>query len=367
MITKQLFLYVLLISMVILGGCYSSKCTAKETKLQSDEEIVALMEKVCNWQLEHRLETVGGKKGDNWWPSATFYTGVMALYETSGDEKYLNALIEILDKIEWKPAGRLRHADDHGVGQTYCDIYFIKKDPKMIAPLKETLDKVVADPKPGRVEWWWCDSLFMAPPTLTRLSVATGDKKYLDFMNTMFWDTHDFLYDKDEHLFYRDKSFFDRREKNGEKVFWSRGNGWVLAGTARVLQYMPEDYPDRPKYIQLFKDMAEKIASVQGEDGLWRPSLLDPESFPVGETSGTGFFTYAIAWGVNNGLLDKAKYQPVAEKRWKGLVGAVHESGKLGFVQKISNRPELIGKDDTEVYATGAFLLSGSEVVKFSN
>lgn len=365
MIAKQPFLCVLLLSMVVISGCSSNQYTAEEVKLQSDEEIVAVMKKVCDWQLEHRLETFGGKKGDNWWANGALYTGVMALYQTTGDEKYLNALIEIFDKVDWKPAERLRHADDHCVGQTYCDIYFIKKDPNMIAPLKETFDKLIADPKPGRVDWWWCDALFMAPPALARLSIATDDKKYLDFMNTMFWDTHDFLYDKQEHLFFRDESFFEKREKNDEKVFWSRGNGWVLAGTARVLQYMPEDYPDRPKYIQLFKEMAEKIASLQGEDGLWRASLLDPETFPVGETSGTGFYTYAIAWGVNNGILDKAKYQSIAEKGWNGLLTAVQSSGKLGYVQKVSNRPELIGKDDTEVYATGGFLLSGSEVIKF--
>ena len=57
--------------------------------------------------------------------------------------------------------------------------------------------------------------------------------------------------------------------------------------------------------------MAEKIKTLQPADGLWRTSLLSPESFDHGEVSGSGFFTFALAWGINNGFLNKASYTPV--------------------------------------------------------
>ena len=45
-----------------------------------------------------------------------------------------------------------------------------------------------------------------------RLSVATGDRKYLDFMNERWWRTSDHLYDKQEHLYYRDDRYVTKRE-----------------------------------------------------------------------------------------------------------------------------------------------------------
>lgn len=185
-------------------------------------------------------------------------------------------------------------------------------------------------------------------------------------MDRLWWKTTDYLYDKEEHLYYRDSRFFGQREANGKKVFWSRGNGWVLAGLARVLQFLPEDYPERQRFLDLFQEMAQKISSLQGNDGYWRTSLLDPGNWPMPETSGTGFFTYALAWGVNQNLLDRASYEPAVLKGWSALIHSVQPSGMLGYVQRVSNRPGETGPDRSEVYGVGAFLLAGSEVYRMA-
>ena len=230
---------------------------------------------------------------------------------------------------------------------------------------------MIAEPRRGRQEWWWCDALFMAPPVLARLSVSTQDRRYLDFMNTLWWDTTAFLYDKECHLFFRDKNYIIQpdgagpREKNGQKIFWSRGNRWAMAGLVRVLQFMPDDYPERQKFIQLFKEMAEAVFKLQHADGLWRASLLDPDNFPARESSGSALFCYAIAWGINNGILDRDTYFPVVEKAWQGLVGCVDEAGMLGWVQLPGDGARAVNKNDTMEYGTGAFLLAGSEIIKF--
>lgn len=162
----------------------------------------------------------------------------------------------------------------------------------MIAPLREKFDVILANPSKtqsleyakredpkARENWAWCDSLFMGPPTWVRLYAATDDSRYLDFAVTNWWRTTDFLYDKDEHLFFRDSTFFKKREANGKKVFWSRGNGWVVGGLVRVLQYLPTNHPEPPRFEQLFKDMAGQILACQQTDGLWRASLLDLENY----------------------------------------------------------------------------------------
>jgi unsaturated rhamnogalacturonyl hydrolase len=357
-------LSVVLFNLMLVILFYSTNAQNKNDLLAKNQ-IIANMRKVCEWQLENPVSF--NSKNENDWARAAFYTGVMAMHRTTQDKKYLDVATAWANSFDWKLAKRFRHADDHAKGQIYLEIYEIKKDPRMIEDIKNTFDSLMLDPKPGREEWWWCDALFMAPPVLTRLYQATSEEKYLAFLNTMFWDTHAFLYDKDEHLFYRDQSYFNKKTPSGKKTFWARGNGWVLAGTARVLQYLPKDNPDYNKYVNLFKEMSASVAKLQNQkDGLWRPSLLDENEVPHPETSGSAFFCYAMAWGVNNGILDKKEYLSVIEKSWSGLNGYVTPEGKLQWVQPIGASPDKVTIDNYQEYGSGAFLLAGSEICKLS-
>lgn len=334
----------------------------RKSKTFDQAYITSQMRKVCDWQLANPVSF--NAKNENDWARAAFYAGVMSTYTTLNDEKYLNAATNWSESFNWMLANRLRHADDHAKGQTYLEIYAIRKDPRMIADIRSTFDSLIADPRPGREDWWWCDALFMAPPVLAKLAAATGDPRYLEFMHTMFWDTHAFLYDREEHLFYRDKSYFEKRTPSGKKTFWSRGNGWVMGGTVRVLQVLPKDNPYYQKYVDLFREMAAKVKSIQGADGLWRPSLLDANEVPHPETSGSAFFCYALAWGINNGILDKNEYLPVVRKAWAGLNQHVTSEGRLQWVQPIGASPDSVTADNYQEYGSGAFLLAGSEMYK---
>lgn len=330
--------------------------------IYSRKNIATVMDKVYEWQISHPVEI--NDKNNNLWARAAFYTGIMAAYSTTHREKYFQQAMRWAEGREWKLGERPRHADDQSPGQTYLEIYLLKKDPMMIAHTKATLDAMLNDPKPGREDWWWCDALFMAPPVLARLSAATGDKRYIDFMSTMWWDTTDFLFDQEAKLYYRDKNYIGKLNANGKKIFWARGNGWVMAGTVRILQYLPKNNQDRQRYVTLLRTMAASVSRLQGEDGLWRPSLLDPQEVTVPETSSSGFFCYALAWGINHGFLDRQTYLPIAKKAWQGLIGAVHPDGKLGNVQAIGASPAKLTSDDNQEYGSGAFLLAGSEMYK---
>lgn len=335
------------------------------------DSVTSIMRQVADWQIND-WTTRGFKKPKYNWTYGAAYTGIFELGKISGDKKYFDFLIGVGNDLNWNTGARRFFADDYCVAQTYSNLYMLYKDPKMIAPFKALADSIIARPHTESLslknrgimdrEWAWCDALFMGPTSLSYLATATGEQKYLDIANKLWWKTTDFLYDKDEHLYFRDESYFEKREKNGKKMFWSRGNGWVMGGLVRVLSNMPKNYPDRPKYIKLYKEMAKKLASIQQPDGSWHSSLLDPESYPVKETSGTGFYTYALLWGLNNGILKDKKYRPVIERSWKALTSSVHPNGMLGFVQPVGAAPDKVDANSTETYGPGAFLLAGSEL-----
>ena len=365
---KHTFLFLLVI-MLVGANVFSKNKTDKDFR---PKQIKKAMITSATWQLAN-------PKHDLWdWTNGAFYAGISEAYKTTGNKKYLDGMIKMGEATQWKPGPRLQHADDIAICQTYIDAFRIKKDPSMIQPFIDNMDKFLVTPCPikgiEQITWWWCDALFMAPPALVKLSMTTGNKKYMNKSDELFHECYDLLYDKEEHLFARDLGYVitdkptDRHEANGKKIFWSRGNGWVMGGLVLILNELPKDYTERPFYEKVYIEMAEKIASLQQEDGLWRASLLDPASYPGGEASGSGFYTYALAWGINNGLLSKDKYLPVVQKAWKGMNSLIQPDGHVGWCQPIGADPKKnFSAQSWEVYGTGAFLLAGSEIIKLRN
>ncbi len=307
----------------------------------------------------------------NSWISGAFMIGAMEAYKSTGQAHYHDFLMEEAKLLGWK-LGRRRHADDHAIGQVYADLYAIHRDPIMIRDTIERYNWMMTTPKPGHEEWWWCDAIFMDPPTMAHLYAVNGDVRLLDFMHKLFWDQNQLLYDPAIKLYYRDARYIPPHGKMMDRdelgrpthLFWSRGNGWVVSGIARVIDKLPVDDLQRPRYIQLFREMCEKIATLQQPDGLWRSALLEPADFPMPETSGTAFYCHAMAWGINRGVLDREQYLPVVLRAWQGLVNSVDASGRLTWVQTVAAQPNVVQQEDTQEYAVGALLLAGTEMLR---
>jgi unsaturated rhamnogalacturonyl hydrolase len=333
-------------------------------------DVLAAMKKVADWQL-----TAAEGHYNIQWTYAALYDGLLAASRATGDQRYHDRVQDIARQNHWELGPRFGHADDDAIGLAYLTLYAEAHEPEMLAPTRANLDKLMARPEDAdtsrlaaadNILWWWCDAFYMAPPVFAQLAQATGDRRYLDFMDRQWSLTTAALYDKDEHLYFRDKRFPAMREANGQKIFWSRGNGWVLAALALVLERMPASDPFRAKYVDLYRTMAKRIAGLQPADGVWRASLLDPNAYPNPEVSGTGFFTFAMAWGINRHLLDRRKYLPVVSKAWRGMIAHVYEDGRLGSIQPIGGEPGKYKPSSSYVYGVGAFLLAGSEVSKLS-
>jgi len=315
------------------------------------------------------------------WIQGTFYGGVFACYEATGNQAFLSAA----RKWTETPFGTRHplHADAICTAQTYLDVYRVDKDEALIAPVREIFEteyfgvdvlvrkkmghaiwKEASRPFTGRHLWWWCDALYMAPPVIARMGNATGDPRYFELLHTLYWDSVDYLYNPEEKLFFRDKAFFRKLTPKGEPVFWGRGNGWVIGGLVRTIDYIPESDPMRQKYINLFKEMMSRLVTLQGEDGLWRSSVNEPSWFPMPETSSSGFYVFGLAAGLNRGWIEGEAYQKAAEEGWKGLIDALSPEGKVQWSQGVAASPYPTRKEHTRAYTQGIFLLAAAEMYK---
>lgn len=339
------------------------------------KEVIEVMEEVADWQIEHYEGLYSGHSKPHHpldWTNGALYVGMVKWAAMAEDDTYYEWLKEIGEKHDWQLHHRKYHADDHTVGQLYVELYRKYNDPDMIEPTKEQFNYIMYHPAQTSLQWrtpyhqsrWnWCDALFMSPPVWAKLYNITGEKKYLDFMMDEFKATTDFLFDKKENLYYRDESYMGKLD-HGTKIFWSRGNGWVFAGLVNVMNELDPNSKEYKYFLKIYKKMATKLLKIQTPEGHWAMSLLGQDYYPTPETSGTSFYIYGLAWGINQGILDKATYAPAVKKGWNALVGHVTDDGMLGYVQPIGAAPGKAWPDKTEVYGTGAFLSAGSEVYK---
>ncbi len=311
--------------------------------------------------------------GSNW-VAATFYVGAARLARISDQPLTLRFLTATAEHYNYSMRGArsgrtLLNADDVAIGDLYAELYARRRQEGVLMPLQQRLDYSVphltrkataTDP----LVWWWCDALFMAPPVLARASALTGDPKYMRAMDAEWRRTDALLWSPEHRLYYRDARFKDRRAANGQPMMWSRGNGWVLAGLARTIEAMPATFEGRDFYVTRFRELAARIVDLQQADGLWRASLLDPSAFPEAETSGSALLTYGMAWGLNHGLLPRARYQAAVTRGWAALNRHVLPSGLIGAAQKTGDQPVATRADEVGLYATGGYLLAGSEVAR---
>jgi unsaturated rhamnogalacturonyl hydrolase len=327
-------------------------------------DVHAAMRKVADWELAWSQPYF-----DRIWTWSVLYSGFMATSQALDDLKYRDAMQAMAEKFHWELRSEHPNADDQSVGQTYLELYLLQPAPEKIAPTRGALDGLLAGgaaripPNQAQIPWWWCDALFMAPPVWSRMYAATHETKYLDYLDKHWWETSHLLYDPQRHLYFRDITFLHKTDERGQPIFWSRGNGWVMAGIARTLDDMPQRYVDRGRYETQLRAMAAAVAKLQDpRTGLWHSDLLDPGDYPQPEVSGSALMTFALAWGVNHGALDRATYLPVIRKAWRGLIGQIYADGRLGNIQQTGAAPAHYLPSSSYTYGVGAFLLAGQEV-----
>ncbi len=375
---QRLMQYAMLVAVVFS----LASCSEEESKFPSQEEIKGIITKVNDyWQTNNKAEV------RSFWDPAAYHTGNMAAYAVTGNEAYRAYSTKWAEHNEWKGAKSdnkenwkyhygesndfVLFGDWQICFQTYIDLFNLdtEKDSSKIARAIEVMEYEMSTDKNDY--WWWADGLYMVMPVMTKLYHVTGNELYLEKLYEYFKYAQSIMYDEETGLFFRDAKYVYPKHKsvNGHKDFWARGDGWVFAGLAKIIQDMPEDYAHKAEFISIYKKMAVTLKGIQQPEGYWTRSMMDPEHAPGPETSGTAFFTYGYLWGINNDVLAEAEYIGVVEKAWTYLTTtALQEDGKLGFVQPIGERAipgQQVDENSTANFGVGAFLLAASELYTY--
>lgn len=340
------------------------------------------------WQQNNKAET------RSFWDPAAYHTGNMEVYKLLKDDKQLDYTRRWAYHNNWSGAteadpSRWKYAN-YGEGkdyvlfgdwqvcfQTYIDLYNLAianggtdtDNYFMVKRAKEVMHYEAYSKKDDY--WWWSDALYMVMPVMTKMYKLTGDVQYLDklYENLLYSDR--IMLDQETGLYYRDARYVypNHKSVNGKKDFWARGDGWVLAGLAKVLQDLPKDYKHYKFFVDKFQRLADIVAKTQQKDGYWTRSILDPNHAPGPETSGTAFFAYGIMWGVNNGFLAKKDYKKCIDRAWQYISEtAVQADGKVGYVQPIGDRAipgQTVDANSQANFGVGAVLLAACEYYRY--
>lgn len=316
------------------------------------------------------------ERPSNIWTRGVYYEGLMALYKINPDPVYLDYAIRWGEFHKWglRDGVETRNGDNQCCGQTYIDLYLLDPSQEIrIRDIKESVDNMIMTSKVD--DWYWIDAIQMAMPVFARLGYISKDERYFKRMYEMYLHTKLLegttgLYSREDYLWWRDKDFLPPySEPNGEDCYWSRGNGWVVASLVRSMEFLPRNSVYYREFRRTLREMFSALVKVQRDDGFWNVSLHDPGNFGGPELSGTALFTYGMAWGINNGIINRKKYLPVVSRAWNALVTkSLHPDGFLGFVQGTGKEPkdnQPVGYDivpNFEDFGLGCFLLAGSEV-----
>jgi len=226
----------------------------------------------------------------------------------------------------------------------------------------------------------WLDGLYMGAAFYAEWQNCFGktwgeednQNSWTDIAN-QFKIIHEYTYDSDKKLNYHAwsadptdaNSFWANKEApylGCSPEFWGRGMGWYFAALVDVLEIMPQEHPDYKNLITIVNQVAEGLALYQDkESGCWYQLLRYDSTMKADNTgdaasngevynkcnnpnyleaSASSMFTYSYLKGIRLGIFNKAKYNDIALKAYRGLLDTfikTEDNGNLSIIQSCAS------------------------------
>ena len=326
--------------------------SATSRTLPSQAQVIATIKSVNNYWIAHY------KPGNNDWPEATYFTGDLAAYDATGQSNYLTHAESWANSWDYGliDGPGTTYANYQAAGQVYIRLFQLLQNSSALTQITDSINGMVSS---GIADsWTWIDAINMSMPCFAQLGSIYDNPSYSPEMYRLYsYPKYTLgLYDTSRYLWWEDSTYANTT------TYWSRGNGWVFAAHAKLLAVITNQDANYQEYVSTFQNMAGALLAIQQSGGYWNPDLGGTDDQGP-ESSGTAFFMFGMAWGINAGLLNRATYSPAIANAWSFFVNtAIQKSGFLGYVQPSGSAPATAPKNNTEDFGVGAFLLAAKQV-----
>lgn len=322
---KKLFL--ILIALVTLQSTYSQKTGI----LFADSEMKRFPKA---YQLDH------GKRLYFGYSQGLGCQAMLDVWKQTGDKKYLDYVVQWADTII-NDLGEIHlykvetyNVDYINSGKVLFDVYKQTGNEKYKLAMDRLIKQMSVHPRTLEGAFWhkliyqhqiWLDGLYMASPFLAQYAVTFNKSEWIEDVMNQFLICAKHTYDPATGLYYHawdeSKNQLWANKVTGQSPnFWGRSIGWWYMALVDILDFIPQEHPQRGQLIRIINGLAETLPKYQDKTGLWYQVLDkgDKEGNYL-EASVSSMFMYSYAKAVNKGYIDK-KYKAIAEKAYDGLM-----------------------------------------------
>jgi len=268
-------------------------------------------------------------------------TGFDKLYEYTGEQRYFDYVRRYAD-LHVMPDGKVpaftgESLDDMMAGTAIVAAWQRTGEARYRAAAERIRRAFDDYPRNSDGGFWhgrslphemWIDGVFMGQMFLTRFGAAIGDRQAcFDEAVRQIGVAADRLFKPVSGLYYhgydeaRKASWADRTTGLSSDV-WSEGLGWYALVLPETLSLIDPAHPGRARLTQILRGLVESLTAAQDPaTGLWY-QVVDKGDRPENwhDTSGSAMFVYAIQRAVQLGVVEAARFEPVARKGYAGLL-----------------------------------------------
>lgn len=389
-------LLMIFLSIIILVGCTDDKKSNKYKDYAvrfADSEMYRFPEA---WQLDHGKRYVWG------YAQGLGANAMLKMWKATGDEKYYQYVHAWADYMV-KDDGSIHNfkvenynIDFINAGKILFDMYAKTEEEKYRMAMDTLMKQLEHHPKTSDGVYWhkliyphqiWLDGIFMAGPFMAQYGKEYDRPELIDLAMHEVVTTAKHTYSEETGLFYhaydesREQLWADK-ETGKSPNFWGRAMGWYFMAMVDILDFVPENHPQREKVITIINNFTDAIIKYQDESGLWY-QVMDQGGREKNylEASVSSMFMYSIAKSVNNGYLSE-DYKQLAVKIFNGITDVLIEEQAEGIlsltqccaVSGLGGNPYRDGSyeyyvnetvRDNDAKATGPFIMGCLELSKF--
>lgn len=328
---------ILLLSFLSMSFIYGQKTGI----LFADSEMKRFPEA---WQLDH------GKRLYFGYAQGLGCKAMLQVWEETGDQKYFDYVEQWADTII-NDQGEIHlykvetyNVDYINSGKILFDLYKETGKGKYKLAMDLLISQLKRHPRTHEGVFWhkliyphqiWLDGLYMASPFIAQYAVTFDELDWINDVVHQFLITAKRTYDFQTGLYYHayDES---RNQRWANKItghspnFWGRSIGWWFMALVDVLDFIPENHPQRIELIHIIQGLADTLPKYQDNDGLWYQVMDQPDyKGNYQEASASSMFMYGYAKSVKKGYLEK-KYLAIAEKAYNGIMNNLIEKNTDG-------------------------------------